>query len=297
MIDIELLLTHHREGKLKNKAVKLQFSGVADQDVYNITAPFSIGDREVIAGRIEARTNEVAQIGLFEEVEENKWNLIEGAIKLTLQDPFVTTIDGTIILGGVEVFFDKEGARWRTILYRLKSINEAEKIFEGPFGMKDIRLKQLSDGKILVLTRPQGEKGGRGKIGIAWVDTLAQLSLEIIEEATLLKQQFSDVDWGGANEIHLIDERICVLGHIASFDQVGNRHYYAMTFEIDKKKETMENPKIIAERSDFLPGPSKRNDLIDVVFSGGLVLHGKEATFYAGISDAEAQKITIQNPF
>jgi len=48
----------------------------------------------------------------------------------------------------------------------------------------------------------------------------------------------------------------------------------------------------------FLPGESKRPDLMDVVFSGGLVRDGQgKARLYAGISDAEAQVMTIDDPF
>ena len=59
----------------------------------------------------------------------------------------------------------------------------------------------------------------------------------------------------------------------------------------------VKNQKIIAIRKNFKPGEAKRADLEDVVFSGGLVLNGDKAVLYAGISDAEAQLIEIDNPF
>ena len=55
---------------------------------------------------------------------------------------------------------------------------------------------------------------------------------------------------------------------------------------------------IIATRADFPPGASKRPDLEDVIFSGGLVrLPDGKAWFYAGLSDAEAGRILIDDPF
>ena len=55
--------------------------------------------------------------------------------------------------------------------------------------------------------------------------------------------------------------------------------------------------KIIAERNDFQQGPMKRSDLEDVVFSGGLHIYEDHIVLYAGISDAGAQKIKLENPF
>ena len=56
--------------------------------------------------------------------------------------------------------------------------------------------------------------------------------------------------------------------------------------------------KIIAVRSDFPEGPAKRPDLVDVIFSGGLIRkdHGL-ADLYVGASDKEAYCIEITDPF
>ena len=70
--------------------------------------------------------------------------------------------------------------------------------------MKDLRLAELNDGSIGVLTRPQGEKGGRGKIGFARISSLEELTLDVVEEAPLLEGQFVDEEWGGANEPHIL---------------------------------------------------------------------------------------------
>ena len=55
---------------------------------------------------------------------------------------------------------------------------------------------------------------------------------------------------------------------------------------------------IIATRSDFPSGESKRPDLQDVIFSGGLLrLEDGTAWLYAGLSDAEAARVLIADPF
>lgn len=56
--------------------------------------------------------------------------------------------------------------------------------------------------------------------------------------------------------------------------------------------------KVIAVRASFAPGPAKRTDLEDVVFSGGILrLADGTAALYAGISDAEAHYIVIPDPY
>ena len=56
--------------------------------------------------------------------------------------------------------------------------------------------------------------------------------------------------------------------------------------------------KLIATRADFPEGPAKRPDLVDVIFSGGIRrLKDSRAQFFAGVSDAEAHTITIEDPF
>lgn len=296
MLSTEKLLADYRKNKLQSKAEKIKFSGVGSRDVYNITAPFELNGKVIIAGRVEERDSEQSHIYLFEE-QAGTWYPVEGSLTFELQDPFVTVIENQVILGGVEVFFEEERVSWRTVFYCLNSLEEAELLFKGPLGMKDLRLRELPNGNILVLTRPQGEKGGRGKIGSFVIKSLEELSIDKINEAPLLLNQFKEDEWGGANEVHIINDKVIVLGHIASFDKEQNRHYYALLFELNEDFTEIVNPKIIAERTDFLPGPAKRADLDDVVFSGGLVINNHTSYLYAGISDAEAQKIELLNLF
>ena len=297
----QVLLAEFEEKKITAKAEKLIFEGVGNSDVYNITAPFEQRGELIIAGRVEARDSEQSQVIFFVE-KAGKWVPKEGAPIFDLQDPFYTKIAGELIIGGVQTYPHPENPNWlgwRTVFYKGRDIFDLELFFIGPDGMKDLRLAELKSSEIAVVTRPQGEKGGRGKIGYAKIESLLELSIPVIENAPLLEGQFIEEEWGGANEIHLLENGLLgILGHVACFDEQGDRHYYPMVFTLDGETRAHSPMKLIATRSMFLPGESKRPDLVDVVFSGGLVRDGKgQARLYAGISDAEAQVMTIDDPF
>lgn len=302
MNTVDNLLNSYRD-TLKNEThspEQITFKGVAGFDIYNITAPFTLNNEYYIAGRVEKRDSEHSKVYFFKK-NEDIWEVDINAPVFDLQDPFITFIDGEFVVGGVEIFESKEDPtvfKWRTVFYKGKSLQDLNRLFEGPMGMKDLRLKQLNDGRILVMSRPQGEPGGRGTIGAVIVSSLDELSVESINNAKLFETMYPEAEWGGANEVHILDDqKVGVLGHIAKFDDEGDRHYYSMSFKMDLETLTPSELKIIAERSDFLEGPAKRSDLEDVIFSGGLIREGNEATLYAGISDAQAQKVTILDPF
>lgn len=279
---------------------KLVFSGFPGHDVYNVTAPFEWKERSVIAGRVERRSEELSEIVLFSETD-GEWRPIEGAPTFPgLQDPCVTMMDGKVILGGVRfpVTIGEDRKAWQMEFYREGLNGGFDKVLTGPPKMKDIRFLQLPDGRILVLTRPQGERGGRGRIGFCLVDSLIQARWETIESAPLF-YHCPEEQWVGANEAHLLTKnKIGVLGHLAEFREDGSRRYRSMVFCIDLETGQSTETEIIAERSDFPPGESKRPDLQDVIFSGGLLRlgHGR-ARLFAGLSDAEAGSLDLPDPF
>lgn len=308
------LLKEYRESGLSgqsngNKGKKLNFLSGEDflgkdgkkKDIYNITAPFEWEGKVYLAGRVEERESEYSQAVFFERRTEG-WAPVLQAPVLKLQDPFVTKIDGFLVVGGVEVFPDranKDRLCWRTVFYKGARLSGLAEFLKGPEGMKDIRLLQLRDGRILTAVRPQGEMGGRGKIGFIIVERLEELTKERIQAAPVLNGQFINEEWGGCNEMHLLSNgRVGILSHIACFDKAGNRHYYATCFTYDVDTGEFTPMKLISERRDFAPGESKRPDLEDVIFSGGLVRRkdGK-AELYCGVGDAEAQMRVIEDPF
>ena len=55
---------------------------------------------------------------------------------------------------------------------------------------------------------------------------------------------------------------------------------------------------IVASRADFPPGPSKRAELKDVLFTAGIIRNKDGmATLYTGMSDCEAGCAEIADPF
>ena len=299
-LSCENLLENYRKHNYEKIPRKLAFKGVSIKDIYNITAPFIDNGIETLAGRVEDRKSELSKVMFFQKYND-VWLHIADSPVFDLQDPFFTKIKSELIIGGVEIFPDNNTGKihsWRTVMYRGRDIFNLKLFFIGPDNMKDLRIVELNSGEIGIFSRPQGIKGGKGKIGFTKVDTLDHLSIGIINNASLLKDLFNDSEWGGTNAVYpLFDDYVGVLGHIACFDENKNLHYYSMSFIFNTTTYKYSEVKILAERSDFLPGESKRPDLNDVIFSGGMVLNDKKASLYTGVSDTESQIIEIDNPF
>ncbi len=292
----------------KNTDQSLMRSGIlkfdaGDADVYNITAPITDGNEKYIAGRVESRDSEISKVWLFKQ-QGDIWVKVHGSPEFNrLQDPFYTRIGDEIIFGGVQIdtnpMDDRQIICWRTLFFRGKSFDDMRFFASGPNRMKDIRLFELKDGSIGVFTRPQGHIGGRGKIGYIRIKSLDDLNETTLNNARILNTHFIEEEWGGVNEVHPLQNGLFgALGHIACYDDNRNRHYHAMVFAFDPVTETHSPVKIIACRDNFMPSPAKRDDLRDVVFSGGLIRNGDgTAILYAGISDATAQWLILPDPF
>ncbi len=287
---------------------RLVFTGVGDHDVYNPTRPFFINGQWTIAARVESRKLETDSKVRFFARNGETWDLIANASDLSLQDPFFTSINGQLVIGGVEVSPRKPpqtGLGYKTVFYSGSTLQSLSRVAEGPPDMKGIRLLQLSSGEIFVLTRPHVGADGRGMIGYTWVRKLSDLNNpSVLTEAPLFYDQFTSEQWGGANEIYeLPDGRLGILGHIAEFDQQGRKHYSSMTFTIDLRNRKISPVQVFLKRSNLSEDPefanlSKRPELQDVLYSGGLEFHDDgTATLYTGVGDTHAVRARIPNPF
>ena len=278
---------------------RLVFRGVEPKDAYNITAPFEDEGEPVIAARVEHRPEELAEVVFFVR-RGDAWVPRENTRTFRLQDPFFTRIGGELVFGGVEVYTDETGSitSWRTRFYRGANIAGLTAFAAGPLNMKDIRLAELPDGRVGVFTRPHGLPDARARIGYTEVASLDRLDETVIAEAELFSDQFLRDEWGGANEVHRLKNGLLgVLGHI-SYKDLQGVHYHAMSFVFDPATRTKSAIRILADRRTFPEGPAKRPDLCDVVFSGGLVRYGDgTAWLYAGVSDAQACRVQVPDPF
>lgn len=280
----------------------LEFGSMGGRDVYNITAPFQLGGKTLLAGRVEKRDTELSEIIFFEKISATRWSpcFRQGEFH-GLQDPCVTMAGDELVLGGVRfpVPTADGGHTYLMKFYKGKSLHDLRHFLSGPAGMKDIRFHQLRDGRVAVFSRPQGTIGGRGQIGFTIASSWREITSEMIQSAPLFSGQFLKEEWGGVNEVHqLANGQLGLLGHIACFDTRGNRHYYPMAFTLDPETRKTSDIRIIAQRNLFPAGPSKRPDIADVVFSGGLLRHNDgTAELYAGVSDAAAAVVKLPDPF
>jgi len=287
---------------VENRGIHLHFKGesIEGKDVYNPTAPFIDKNVKYIAARVESRDSETdSKVMFFKNGNNDVWDLDSGLPTFDLQDPFITRINDKLVFGGVKTFYKENSLYWKTVFYRGADISSLEQFAESPTGMKDIRLVELPDGKIGIFTRLQRGEYGLGKIGFKTINALEDLALTDFYDAHIL-EIFSEGQWGGANELHHIGNgTIGVLGHLAYFSQDKKRkHYSAITFTFDYHTLKASDMKLIARRSDFPKGPSKRfPELEDVVFPGGLIIQPDYAELYVGLSDTQAGKIRIPYPF
>lgn len=279
---------------------KLKFIGVDGYDVYNPTSPFLDNNKKVLAGRVEKRDSERSKIMFFEQISDDTWKLIYDLPTFELQDPYYSFVGDKLVLGGTEVFDHPENPDdlwWRAEKLVGNDISDLEHLMYGPNGMKDIRICEIGN-KLLILTRHQGEKGGRGKIGFYFADDLADIVVEKIEKAAILNFCIDD-EWVGSNQAMILKNgKIGVLGHIARFDENRGRHYYSTTFCFDPETEEYTDMKIICMREYLVEGESKRPDLVDVLFSGGIVRNvDGTAELYTGVGDCEVHCVKIKDPF
>jgi hypothetical protein len=264
----------------------------------------------LFAGRVESLESETdSEIGFFRPNASGKLSRLVGEKydRFKLQDPFVSFIKGEMILGGVQLQLNerREIKSYSTVFYRDfgRGLEGLEPLLEGPRGMKDIRLVELQDHRILVFTRPQGRrKGGRGKVGAFIVARLEDLTPERIMAAPLIPGQFFDDEWGGVNAAYLLKNGLVgVLGHIARFNLSGKRQYYAVAWVFDPVTFQTSPMEIIFARED-LPGGlnrgHKRDELKNVIFPAQLQRLGNgKAILYGGEGDRRIFASLIDDPF
>ncbi len=275
--------------------------------IYNSTKPFNRHGKKYLIGRVEPRKTEDSKVMFFEKTKDH-WETVSGAPIFHLQDPFIIEdVQGWTVIGGVKVKFLKNGeVKFRTVFYRYKGcVRElvldggeiALPFAVGPEQMKDIRLLELANGNVGVFTRPSGGEFGGGKIGFIEIKSLDELE-KAISKAKIIEGQFSDGEWGGANELHLLaNGKIGVLGHIAHFEG-EKRHYYAMSFIFDPENWITSPIRILTTADQFPAVESKNSSLGKIIFSGGLVRkEDGTASLYTGVGDMRVGKITIPDPF
>lgn len=288
----------------------LVFHGVDGFDVYNISIPFRRDGKVYLFGRVERR-NEWARswVRLFEQTGQDEWTVVKESMIYTLEDPYITEIGDELIMGGTHVQYQRGSySTFFGYFFRGTDIHDLYYFTTGPDKMKDIRLVPLADGRIGVFSRPRTagmrEKyGSESMIGFTIIDSLEELTAEVIANAPYIHGIFGEGEWGGVNQAYLLDSgKIGVIGHICYQDQNERgeevRVYLNMAFIFDPVTRESKDLHLIGSRPCYPPGPAKKPNLVDCVFSSGIVMRqdGK-ADLYSGIGDCQAGRITIDDPF
>lgn len=275
---------------------------------------------------------------LYVRVAHNHWEpadaealgLPRSAVCLEgVEDPFLTFIGGELILGGVVIDFStaiavdtpiaitdpsrfdysRSTTTVTVMFWRGSSLAEL-----GPFrtirGMREVRLVELSDGSVLVATRPQGGEAGLGKIGLTRVPSLDHLTQQAVDGARLLDQLVAPDIKVGPNDMYLLpgrmpqDDQVGMLAHTAYREPNGDLHYFAAAFRIlnphklDAEGVHHTPLRVIATRRDWPAGGKvKRRTLEDVVFPSALTADGDRLLLTAGVSDGEVGTLVVDDPF
>lgn len=278
---------------------KLKFLGVPKKfDVYNPSGAFEFKGKEYIFGRVEKRKDWAnSRIMLFRK-EGFGWRRVRRFKPLKLEDPFISEISGEFVLGGVFVKKSSGKLDFKTVFYKGNSLFSLKKFAEGPWGMKDIRLIELSDGKIGVFTRPQEGKYRLGKVGFIILDSLNKLNESEINKAKLIKFPFKKGEWGGVNDVVLLSKTFLgVIGHVA-YSKGKTKFYYPVSFKFNIKTRKISKLKVLFYRSDLPFDLPKNRFLYPVIFPGGIIREsGRNARLYVGLGDSKSYEVLIKNPF
>lgn len=286
----------------------------ADMDFYNPSGSFEINGKTCICIRAESpKTCEDSRVFLLEKGKDGVWRPVINSFELSLEDGFCVPIGpGTIIVGAVKAYPKPTAEHpdkidYHMVFYWVSHLGcefAFKEFTRGPDGMKGIRFVFLKNGKVGVVTRPQGlqpdgRNCGRGEIAYIELNSLDDMTPENLLKARVIENQFAPGEWGGPNQLFILPYgRIGVLGHIAYRDEAGNRHYYVMAFVYDTEAHKATPIKIIAARDDFPPGKAKFPDLHDVVYPGGMTRDNKgRAIINVGLGDAQAAEKIIFDPF
>lgn len=292
------------------ESTKLIFHGVEGFDVYNASIPFVWKGKKYIFGRVERRSEWARSwVRLFEETGKDDWTLVPDSMIYQLEDPYISIIKDTLVLGGTHVRYKQSKVdTYYGYFYKGTDVDDLYYFTTGPDYMKDIRLVEMADKRIGVFSRSRSEEvrkkyGSESVIGFSVIDSLDDLTAEVIENAPVIHDLFEKDEWGGCNQCYyLTSGYIGVIGHKCYKTEGSHGQeiltYMNISFVFDTEKHEAKDVKIIGTRTCYPDGSAKRPNLNDCAFTSGIVMRedGK-ADLYSGIGDCEVGRIVIDYPF
>lgn len=288
------------EAAIYEKAL-LTFKGVDGWDVYNCSVPFMWKGKQHLYGRVERR-NEWANsfVRLFVKTGEDEFTVVEDNFIFQLEDPYISNIDGVMVFGGTHV----RKTECKVFNYYCDFYRGSPQLLNyftsGPDSMKDIRVVKLSNHQIGVFSRPK--TAAYSAIGFTVIDSLDNLTPEVVEEAQPLNVLHADC-WGGVNQAYLLtNHKIGCIGHYSylDYDEFGMQIavYMNYSFVVDPVTRDVEDAKIIGTKGCFPPCEPKVPKLVDCAFVSGIVMREDGlCDLYSGLGDAHEGRITIDYPF
>lgn len=288
----------------------LRFHGVEGYDVYNCSIPFLWNGKTYIYGRVEKREVWAGSwVRLFEKTGQDEYTLVPESTGYQLEDPYISFIQGELVMGGTHVRKQcGEVETYYGYFYRGANPDDLLYFTTGPDQMKDIRLVELADGAIGVFSRPRSKEieekyGSASIVGFTKIRSLDELNGEVIANAKPIDGLFGPGEWGGCNQVYLLENgKLGVAAH-QSFSQPQDGGeplavYMNIAFEFDPATFEVSNKKVIGTRACYPAGPAKRPQLVDCTFTSGLVMgEDGKADLYAGIGDAQEGRLQIDYPF
>lgn len=301
---------HFENTKKIYESIKLTFHDVDGFDVYNSSIPFEWQGGKYIFGRIEKRDEWARSwVRLFMETGKDDWTLVPDSMIYQLEDPYIAILGKNLVLGGTHVRY-KQGKidTYYGYFYKGTEIDNLYYFTTGPDYMKDIRLVELADKRIGVFSRPRNEMirkkfGSEAQIGFSIINSLDELSAEVIENAPYIPNLFDTGEWGGCNQAYLLDsDMMGVIGHkcykAVNSEGLEIQTYMNIAFVFDQEKHTALDVKIIGTRPCYPAGAAKQPFLVDCAFTSGIVSRPDGMVdLYSGIGDCEEGRIVIDDPF
>ena len=290
------------------ESVLFTFKGVDGWDVYNCSIPFTSCGRRYLFGRVERRDQWArSHVSLFEATGVDEWAKVAGFTDLDLEDPYVQTIGGELVVGGTFVTRHADGTvkSYLGRFYRGADPFSLKFFLDGPDRMKDIRLVEFPDGRVGVFTRPRGEDvrakyGSEAVIGYFEAPSLDAISADAIEKAEAIDGILGKDEWGGCNQIYLRpDGKLLAAAHLsASGEPAANGQvrqiYCNAAFVFDPATRKASHVKIVATRRLYPACEPKVPHLDDCVFTSGFVFRDDGfVDVYTGVGDARQGRVTL----
>ncbi|CAD2222580.1 hypothetical protein AGDE_05663 [Angomonas deanei] len=288
--------------KVLQETALLKFKGIDGFVAYNCSVPFTINGKRHLYGRVERVTEWVNSYSrLFVETGKDEFTLVPHAMSYQLEDPFVVKIKGEMLFGGVHVIKNKDKVCDYFCDFYRGTPGDLRYFTAGPTKMKDIRLVELADGRIGIFSH---HKTSTTCItGFITINSLDELSKEVIDAAVPIDHTLFGDAWGGVNQPYLLSTgKIGCISHHGYVDKDENggiiNVYCNTSFVYEPSTNKVYAYKILGTKNCYPECEPKIPRLCDCAFVSGITMRpdGK-CDLYSGVGDVAEGRMVIDYPF